>query len=305
MSQQIPFLNDFEIFKNNFSFNLFPCSKIFESEYIKENTFPKFFQEKNLFLNPMSNSEIIRDSSPVGTASETATYQTKNVPFIYSANIDELSQEKTNNSPIFQTNEIDTAKGLGDRLLMNRLSARKSRLKKKKYIKDLEEEIARLRNQMILNNNIYPNSNNSFNLSTNEKISSEKNELFLNKMILLEKQEKEVKKEGQKKSQNTMKQYESFQKNILIEMLIRQIHYFIPLKYQIYGEKFIKLIKINEDDSITVIISKIEENLGKIKSYMDIVSKKRIKLVIKFYEIYKKLKTYVDNFQVLFKDSFK
>ena len=88
-------------------------------------------------------------------------------------------------------------------------------------------------------------------------------------------------------------------------MLIRQIHYFIPLKYQIYGEKFIKLIKINEDDSITVIISKIGENLGKIKSYMDIVSKKRIKLVIKFYEIYKKLKTYVDNFQVLFKDSFK
>ena len=55
------------------------------------------------------------------------------------------------------------------------------------------------------------------------------------------KQEKEIKAQGQKKCANLMKQYESLQKTILKEMLIRQIHFLVPIKYQIYGEKFIKL----------------------------------------------------------------
>ena len=38
---------------------------------------------------------------------------------------------------------------------------------------------------------------------------------------------------------------------------------------------------------------------------MNIISKKRIKLVIKFYEIYKKIKNYSDSFQQLFAESFK
>ena len=37
---------------------------------------------------------------------------------------------------------------------------------------------------------------------------------------------------------------------------------------------------------------------------MNIVPKKRIKLVIKFHEIYKKIKNYTDNFQQLFTESF-
>ena len=124
-------------------------------------------------------------------------------------------------------------------------------------------------------------------------------------MILLEKQEKEVKKEGQKKKANVMKQHEVLQKVLLKEMLVKQINNFLPLKYQIFGEKFIKLIQIKEDDSLSVIISKINENTTKIKNYLSIIPKKRIKLVIKFHEIYKKLKNFVDSYQQLLMESFK
>ena len=85
----------------------------------------------------------------------------------------------------------------------------------------------------------------------------------------------------------------------------RKVNNFLPLRYQIFGEKFIKLIQINEDDSLSVIISKINENTTKIKNYLSIIPKKRIKLVIKFHEIYKKLKNYVDSYQQLFLESFK
>ena len=102
-----------------------------------------------------------------------------------------------------------------------------------------------------------------------------------------------------------MKQYEVLQKTLLREMLVKQIHYFIPLRYHIFGEKFIKLTQINEDDSLSVIISKINENIDKIKNYMNVVPKKRIQLVIKFLGIYKKIKSYVDNYQQLFTEIFK
>ena len=68
---------------------------------------------------------------------------------------------------------------------------------------------------------------------------------------------------------------------------------------------FIKLIQINEDDSLSIIITKINENINKIKNYMDVVPKKRIKLVIKFHEIYKKIKIFVDSYQQLFVKIFK
>ena len=102
-----------------------------------------------------------------------------------------------------------------------------------------------------------------------------------------------------------MKQYENLQKSLLREMLVKQIHCFIPLRLRIFGDKFIKLIEINEDDEISVIINKINENIDKIKNYLEVVPKKRIQSVIKLHEIYKKIKIFVDNYQQLFSESFK
>ena len=305
--------NDFENLNNNFSFNIFPHEKQLEIDYPKEIIFHKAFQEKNDYfsINPKLNSEQIVDSSLLFSTQESLPSQKRNISFFNCSNFDETPKENIiphKNTPLFLTeinNENEFPKKFDDKLLMNRISARKSRLKKKQYIKSLEEETARLKNQIILNGKKGSNIQDLGDIDLNPEKTEEKNKLFLDKIILLEKQEKEVKKEGQKKSANIINQHEVLQKTVLREMLVKQIHLFLPLKYLIFGEKFIKLVKINEDDSLSVIISKINENLKKIKNYMNIISKKRIKLVIKFYEIYKKIKNYSDSFQQLFAESFK
>jgi hypothetical protein len=165
--------------------------------------------------------------------------------------------------------------------ILNKISARKSRQKKKEYIKNLEEELFRLKNEKM-------SKNRKSSSIINEK--DEKNTKFFNNIILLEKHGKEIKKEGQKKKSDLIKEYEALQKDILKEMLIRQINYFLPLKYQIYGDKYIKLIKICQDDSFSVIITKLDENLNKINNYKNNIKSVRIKFVSKFHQKYQRLK---------------
>ena len=183
---------------------------------------------------------------------------------------------------------------------LNKISARKSRQKKKEYIKYLEEELVKLKNN-TLNKKI----NNKSNINNiNENDIDDKNKKFFNNIILIEKHGKEINKDGQKKKANLMKEYEVLQKILLKEMLIKQINYFIPLKFQIFGEKYIKLLPICEDDSISVVKTKINENLNKIENYNNNVSKGKIKFLKKFFETYQKIKNYIDNFQQLFNENF-
>ena len=183
--QQISILNDYENFNNNFSFNLFPKLRLFEPDYTKEIFVQKDFQERNEYFLPTQkiNFDPIMESSQLGSTQESPQSQTKSISLNNSS--DEISQNKTKNSPIFQTDitrENDIPKKFEDKLLMNRISARKSRLKKKQYIKCLEEETARLKNQILLNEKI---GNNMKNLNISEYNGNEKNTNFLNKMILL------------------------------------------------------------------------------------------------------------------------
>ena len=304
-----------ELQDNNFCFNSFPLEK--QTNFSKEILISKESQETSNFfqldttLNPYLSPKI--DLSINGSTNKIVFGQIKNESSDFSFVLDEMSQDgdtkilSLNNNVVFKTeinnNEINVKKGLEDKLLMNRISARKSRLKKKQYIKCLEEETARLKNEILLKKNIeiVPDKINS-DLSKEDK---EKNDKFFNKFILFEKQEKEIKLKGQKKQAGIMKQYENLQKSLLREMLVKQIHCFIPLRLRIFGDKFIKLIEINEDDEISVIINKINENIDKIKNYLEVVPKKRIQSVIKLHEIYKKIKIFVDNYQQLFSESFK
>ena len=304
-----------ELQDNNFCFNSFPLEK--QTNFSKEILISKESQETSNFfqldttLNPYISPKI--DLSINGSTNKIVFGQIKNESSDFSFALDEMSQDgdtkilSLNNNVVFKTevnnNEINVKKGLEDKLLMNRISARKSRLKKKQYIKCLEEETARLKNEILLKKNIeiVPDKINS-DLSKEDK---EKNDKFFNKFILFEKQEKEIKLKGQKKQAGIMKQYENLQKSLLREMLVKQIHCFIPLRLRIFGDKFIKLIEINEDDEISVIINKINENIDKIKNYLEVVPKKRIQSVIKLHEIYKKIKIFVDNYQQLFSESFK
>ena len=181
------------------------------------------------------------------------------------------------------------------RLLMNKLSARKSRQKKKEYVKCLEEELVKLKNEISLNKKL----SNHFKEKTHQS-----NYKFFNDIIVFEKQNKEIYKKGEKNQTNLMGELQASKNIILTKLLIRQINYSIPLKFQLFEKKYIKLIPLFDDDSISTIISKINNNLDKIKICMENISKGRIKIVSKFYEIYKNIKCFVESFKRTFIESF-
>lgn len=117
------------------------------------------------------------------------------------------------------------------------------------------------------------------------------------------KKKKYIKRE-KNDQQKLMEELETSQKIILTKLLIRQINYFIPLKFQIFEKKYLKLIPLSDDDSISIIISKVNKNLDKIKTYMENISKSKIKLVTKFFEIYKNIKCFVEYSNRSFSENF-
>lgn len=286
-NSQLIIQNEPIIENNSFLYVSYSQNKSFE-ENSKKNSIFDNFDNKNLdyflndFLQITDNQMAISDSSslnkfnPTNSQSEISAKNTK-------AKKDCISKDKKRKKSIEQ------------KLLKNKISARKSRQKKKDYIRCLEEELVKLKNEISFNKNIKSNLN---------KENEETNNKFFNKIIVFEKQKENIYKEGQKKQTSLMRELEASQKIILKELLIKQINYSIPLKFQIFGKKYIKLIPLSDDDSITTIISKINENLSKIKKYMENISKSRIKLVIKLYEIYKNIKCYIECFNQLYAENF-
>ena len=274
--------------ENNSFLNVsFSSNKSFEEKSKKNSIFDNF-DNKNLdfilndFLQITDNQMINSDSSSLNKCNPTNSHS-------------ENSAKNTNMKKDLIPKDKKRKKNIEQKLLKNKISARKSRQKKKDYIRCLEEELVKLKNEISFNKNIKRNLNDEKNQINNK---------FFNNIIVFEKQKENIYKEGQKKQANLMRETEASQKIILKELLIRQINYSIPLKFQIFCEKYIKLIPLSDDDSITTIISKIKENLNKIKKYMENISKSRKKLVIKLYEMYKSIKCYIEYFNQLYSENF-
>jgi hypothetical protein len=272
---------------NSFLDISYPQNKSFE-EHNKKNSIFDNLDNNNLdfilndFLQITDSQMINSDSSSLNKLNPTNSH---------SENSAKNKKEKKG----FIPKDKKRKKNIEQKLLKNKISARKSRQKKKDYIKYLEEELVKLKSEISFNKNIKSDLN-------GEK--DEINNKFFNKIVVFEKQKENIYKEGQKKQPSLMRELEASQKIILKDLLIKQINYSIPLKFQIFGQKYIKLIPLSDDDSITTIISKINENLNKIKNYMGIISKSRIKLVIKLYEMYKNIKCYIECFNQLYSENF-
>ena len=271
--------------ENNSFLNYTSNDKLFEENYKKD----LIFNNKNFdfisndsfnFLqitdNPVSNSESLTILIPNNSNSDSC---------------EKNSDMKDDSLP----KDKKTTKNSQHRLLMNKLSARKSRQKKKEYVKCLEEELVKLKNEISFNKKI----NNEF----KDEKSQNNNKLF-NNIINFEKQKERIYKKGKNDQQKLMEELETSQKIILTKLLIRQINYFIPLKFQIFEKKYLKLIPLSDDDSISIIISKVNKNLDKIKTYMENISKSKIKLVTKFFEIYKNIKCFVEYSNRSFSENF-
>lgn len=283
---------------NNFFLETYSPLKYPEEGFRNNTCLCENFKEENFFFN----DSVFPKMNQNNTFQNTNSFLMNNNDTLYHSPSSNSLKDISSKNRITTIPEMDDKKiknkEIDQKHIMNKISARKSRQKKKEYIKNLEEEILKLKNEISLSKNT---NTSSIIDSINEN--DEKNKHFFNNIILFEKHGKEIKKEGQKKKANLISEYELLQKDILKEMLIRQVKYFIPLKYQIFWEKYIKLIDISEDDSISAVITKIDENLNRINYYMDNAKNVRIKFVIKFYQQYKRLKNYVENFQQMYNES--
>ena len=212
-----------------------------------------------------------------------------------------LSQKK-----IFETyNENEKEIQKQKKLMMNRISAKKSRLKKKVYVKCLEDELKKMKNEIEEKNN--------FEKNFFQGISKEKNELnHISSIIKI--YQKLLNQENiilnKSKSENeTLNDYVYLQKKIVLDFLIKQIQFLIPIKCKIFQNKYLKLKKFELNDSIFDINNKINENLEMLKELYDfemplknLKKKKNDSMAFQLYSYYYNLKNYIDSFKNIFED---
>ena len=211
------------------------------------------------------------------------------------------------------------------KLIMNRESAKKSRLKKKKYVQNLEKEYTFLKEEMIrLKSSKYVtniNSNNnekySINLCSNKIIDNivknQNNNININlnlnnkekEIFDLKNQEKEIIVNNLEKNEEIVKNYKKIQKNVLEYLLVKQIDAMTPTRIKTFQNKFLKLANFDIDDNISVIKNKINNNINMIMELYDIdvincKNNKNNSMSYKLYEFYCNLKEYIEQYDLIF-----
>ena len=180
----------------------------------------------------------------------------------------------------FKPNIVSEAKKQKQKI-KNKISARKSRLKKKLYIEELEKKYDLAKNELykikqelgIFENNIIPLNENE-QIFNKHKIKNKYINGFSNyfKIEELKYEENEIINEKIKETNNINRIY-SFtekQKVFLEQLLISQIEIMMPINVKIFQNKYLKLLAINKDDNISMIKNKIEENLKSIEEVYNI-----------------------------------
>ncbi len=181
---------------------------------------------------------------------------------------------------------INFEKEREEKLLKNRLSARKCRQKKKKYITNLEEQVK-----------IYKEEIEHF------KKENEKKNHIENYFNILEKNEKEIENCTNKKKIDSMKnEYIENQKILLNNLFIKQIKVMMPIECKIFQNKFIKVLLFQDDDSPDIILKKTIDNLKKLNELYDFKNKNSLNIsgkeevAFKLYLFYEMLQKYCELF---------
>ena len=215
---------------------------------------------------------------------------------------------------------------------MNRESAKKSRLKKKKYIENLEKEYLILKEELIRiksldnlnskNNLEIMNEGYSNNNLVESIISQNKNiingDMNLNfninchkdkEILSLKKEEFSIISNNLEKDPKHINDFINKQKKILQNLLVKQIELLTPLYIKDFQNKFLKLEEIKKDDSISVIKNKTNNILEAIIELYDIdikddksdknLSSKNSK-GYNIYIFYNSLKSYIEQYEFIF-----
>jgi hypothetical protein len=213
------------------------------------------------------------------------------------------------------------------KLLMNRQSAKKSRLKKKNYIENLEKQYNLMKEEYIriiesnkLKNadNLITKNNNNINIDNNIR----NNEINVNKILLESKKGKAFKLNKSDKNKITndlLKSEESGinniktineQKKLLSYLLINQIDIMTPINIKAFQSKFLKLQILDADDSIDIIKNKINMNLNTIIELYGIegennipninICNKKKSMAYKLFTFYRDINLLVNHFEKIY-----
>ena len=229
-----------------------------------------------------------------------------------------ISKDNNKKKNLFNTltnKEITPEERKQKKLIMNRESAKKSRLKKKNYIENLEkqyillkQEFIKIREEQKLNNNYNNNIqlppkddnqnfiiNNNFNIEKDKNIENQNN--ILN--FVLDNSDK-----------NTNFNNGNSQKKLLIYLLINQIDIMTPIKIKAFQSKFLKMQILDIDDSIEIIKNKIDINLNTIIELYGIetdennsninIFKNKKSIAFQLYEFYDGIKSLINKFEIIF-----
>ena len=243
-----------------------------------------------------------------------------------------IDNKRNNNLNLIESNEenneikklFNIEDSRAKKLIMNRESAKKSRLKKKKYIQNLEKEYVILKEEIIrAKSNINSNNNDKFmnNLYSNKIIENimknKSNSIDLNlnlnnkekEIFELKNQEKEIITKNLEKDKESVKIYVKKQKSVLEYLLVKQIDIMTPIRIKTFQNKFLKLENFDTDDNINIIKNKIESNLNTIIELYDIdennckknkICNKNTSMSYQLYDFYSNLKKYINQYDLIF-----
>ena len=238
----------------------------------------------------------------------------------------EVNKDNAKKKNLFNTfqrneNEITDEDIKQKKLLMNRQSAKKSRLKKKNYIENLEKQFILLKEEYIRifeNNKIkqsdslIANNNNNINNQINKILIENKNKndtiVKLNKCN--RKKNSNYKLRNEESNVNNNSNNMNDQKRLLSSLLINQIDIMTPIKIKAFQNKFLKMQSLDEDDSIDVIKNKINTNLNIIIELYGIenennipninICNKKKSMAYKLYDFYKDINILVNKFENIY-----
>ena len=324
-----------DIFSDYLNCNSFHNS-LMNKDFAKPDneTFDKFFNSDE---NSIKSYNSLNDfNKPYFSKPSISDGQISNIFSIKNSEFENGSKEKYNNDEIthskdfikrniFETlknKEITAEEKKQKKLIMNRESAKKSRLKKKNYIKNLEkqymllkEEFIKIREEQKLKNKSNLNSQilsseNQYIIKNNKKDFGINMANKTNKFKFYEKNNISN-NANSLENDNTQNDNVNNQKRLMIYLLINQIDIMTPIKIKSFQNKFLKMKKLEADDNIEVIKNKINMNLNIIielygieienKSFQNLnlnINKKSI--AYQLYDYYKDVKLLVNKFENIY-----
>jgi hypothetical protein len=217
-------------------------------------------------------------------------------------NLNKLSSKIIEDNSIQNKDNI-TKEIKNKKLLSNRESAKKSRLKKKAYIENLEKQYLILKTEYIriiekqkLRKTYFKNEHyiDEDKINPNLKIGKEN--------VLYDSKNNNDDYFKNKISNN----YYTKQKKIIENLLVNQIDIMTPINIKILQNKFLKLYKLENNDNFQIIRNKIDANLETIKELYDInENDKDINKKSKGYqlfEFYSNISILLNRYEVLYKN---